>query len=596
MPVKQRQDLIDGLTRDLTGHIIDIRSRRTEIHQTWLHSHRIWAKKRISNQLALASPDDDLQEIAFVRKAIERTIVRAQKMLMPNVKWFEVAAIGDVSDTKLSNVDNFMWYILRKKVKSKTNISQLLRSLVLYGRCHLKTSIAVRNGQVWPTQRVVDPFSFYIYPETAVTLDEADIVFEDFSLSYELYKGLVDTGMVQDVAVSELTEAQWPDHLTERLSNVGLTHGREKGLPTPDKAGKQQSATPFLSLTEAWIHREDKLFQAYIVWNLRQPRIVAFFESAYDEPMYKTAVHRALPNEAYGPSIMEDVEGLDDICNRFLRQFNHAVNREQGVYGVDTTQLPRSDNLEMSGGALWKFNGDPREAMNFISPPNTSVNQLRAFQIILGLINAMGATGTVAEGQPGRNMPRAGGAMNNLVNLAMADTQDLSELVEQEVLTPSLGDVYHTVRFIPDSQLIKIPGGLSLTSKATNLRKEDLTGEYEFEWVGSLQFQDDQIRAQRMMIFLNLLPQLKPMLQEIGYGFNIAELVQTVWRYSLGERGLKNVILPLDELQKHLTEEQRQRGAGMQQEGGAASQNGASPIGGLKYSLPNVTNGFVQQS
>ena len=34
------------------------------------------------------------------------------------------------------------------------------------------------------------------------------------------------------------------------------------------------------------------------------------------------------------------------------------------------------------------------------------------------------ATGTIAEGQPGRNMPRAGGAVNNLVNLSMADVQD----------------------------------------------------------------------------------------------------------------------------------------------------------------------------
>jgi hypothetical protein len=233
--------------------------------------------------------------------------------------------------------------------------------------------------------------------------------------------------------------------------------------------------------------------------------------------------------------------------------------------------------------------------MNFIAPPTTSTNILRAWQLVTGLINSMGATGTIAEGQPGRNMPRAGGAVNNLVNLAMADTQDISELIEQEVLTPSLGDIYKVcMQFMPDEQLIRIPGGKSL-----GMRKGDFAADYEFEWVGSLQFQDEQVRAQRMMIFLNMLPQLAPMLQQMGYGFNIVELIQNIWRYSLGERSLQKVVAPLDQLMKDMKEDQVQR---MIDDALAQSQNGGSNgavksggMAGMKYNLPSVTSGFVDQ-
>ncbi|MGL5936912.1 MAG: hypothetical protein ACRCZI_14955 [Cetobacterium sp.] len=590
----QREDLAAQLRGDLTEQIVDIRQRRRWIEEQWLRAHRVWMAQETDYSQFSSVIGPKQYHIPFTRKAVERTITRAMKIAMPNVRWHEVTPLGDVSDEKLANVNAFMSYVLRKRIKSKTNISQLVRSLVLYNRCHLKTSVVVKNGQVWPAQRVVDPFSFYIYPETAVTVDESDLTFEDFLLSYERYQGFVQKGIVSSISVSDLTAPVWPYHLTERLSHQGLVNSNQETLPTVEdrKGVLTKTPTPFVELTEVWLRREDVLHQCYVVWNLRVPKIVSFFQSPYDEPMYRSAVHRSLPNESYTNSMMDDVINLESLANDQLNSFQRAVRREQGVYGVDVTDRQRTDDLSIEDGALWKFNGDPREAMNFIAPPNTSVNQLRAWQIYLGLINAMGATGTIAEGQPGRNMPRAGNAVNNLVSLAMADTQDLSELIEQEVLTPSLGDIYKvSVQFIPDDQLIRIPGGKSLTRNSSSLKVEDIYGDYEFEWVGSLQFQDEQVRAQRMMIFLNMLPQLQPMLQQMGYGFNLVELIQNIWRYSLGERSLQKIILPLEELQNNISMEQIERM--MTSDDNKSISNSVS---GLKYNLPNVTNGFVKQS
>ena len=488
--------------------------------------------------------------IPAARRAAERTIIRGIKMLTPNVKWFEVMPMGaEVDQVKLDNVDNFMWYVLRKRIRSRAVISQLVRSMLLYGMCTIKTSVQVDKGQVWPYQRAVDPFALYIFPETAPTTGEAEVIFEDFLFSYERYRTFVDLGIVEDVKRADFAKPDWPYHLVERMAYQGITDptaGVDIALSrTAEKL--EQSTQGFASISEVWLKRQDRLYQVYILWNHRQgSRCVGFIESQYDTPLYRTAVHRAMPGELYTSSMMQDIDEMDNIQNDQFNKFMDAVDWEEGFVAVSdaarTSQ--RSDSWKMKGRAKWEVSDDPRQVLQFISPPITSTNQLRAWQIELGLINAMAGTGTIAEGQPGRNMPRAGQAVNNLITLGMSDIQDVAELIEQEVLTPSLSDIYKvSSQFIPQDQLMAIPGGQGLFGNI--LKPQDLIGDYEFEWVGALQFQDEQQRAQQLLMFLNMVPQLAPLLGQQGYQFNLVELLKMIWRYGLGERGLLEVVTPL---------------------------------------------------
>ncbi len=225
----------------------------------------------------------------------------------------------------------------------------------------------------------------------------------------------------------------------------------------------------------------------------------------------------------------------------------------------------------------------------------------------------MGGSGSIAEGQPGRNMPRAGFAMNNLINLGMADVQDIAELIEQEVLTPSLSDIYKVAQFIPDRQMMRVPGASAFygdDKRSMLMYKNDIVpGDYEFEWVGSLQFQDEQQNAQRMMIFLNLLsnPGIQQQLAQQGKQVDLGALIDMMWRYTLGQRGLNKIIIPLPPQPEPppptegnpLSASLQQGGNGAQkvQQAQQASQvNGARRNGvpGLQYNLPSVTSGFVQ--
>jgi hypothetical protein len=217
------------------------------------------------------------------------------------------------------------------------------------------------------------------------------------------------------------------------------------------------------------------------------------------------------------------------------------------------------------------------------------------------MMQSMGGAGTIAEGQPGRNMPRAGGAFSQMVNLGMSDVQDIAEVIEQEVLTYGLGDLYKVCSFIPNDQLIQIPGGMATygNKQSYTMYKDQIIGDFNLEWIGSLQFQDEARNAQQMMIFLNMLPQLAPMLEAQGFKFNLVDLIQRIWRYALGQRGLNKVITPFTQQEM----QQRQQQQMMQMMQGAAKGSkgsngtaGGNGTAGLSYTTPSPTSGYINQS
>jgi hypothetical protein len=327
VPLVQEDELKKSLRLALCTQATAIRDRRRLVEERWLRSRRTW----------MAFGGDDVRDadtgvrnydVPTARRVLERTCVRAVKLLTPTVKWFEISPMGDEDQETLSNVDSFMWYVLRKRIKSRSNISQLARCMLLYSMPILKTSIMVKNGQVWPTQRAVDPFSFYMYPETSPTVDDAEVIFEDFLFSYERYKTFADKGIVDDIPQSDFGKPDWPYHLMERLAYQGITDPTANVDIVINKVEDQLQKTTaaFASMTEMWITREDKLYQVYIVWNLKNsgPRIVGFFQSSYDQPLYRTAFHRPLPGESYTTAQAEDIVELDIMQNDMFNRAGHG--------------------------------------------------------------------------------------------------------------------------------------------------------------------------------------------------------------------------------------------------------------------------------
>lgn len=606
---EQESELKTSLRRALTEQCVGIRERRKTVEMKWLNNRSSWMNTHYQGRYVPSPTDPFDYNIPAARRVSERTCVRITKLLTPSVKWHEVFPMrSDIPQSTLTNVDNYMHYVSRKKIKTRSNISQLSRTMLLYGLCTLKTSVQFQGTQVWPYQRACDPFSFYMFPETCPTTEEAEVIFEDFLFSYEKYRTFVAKGIVDDHNRSEFGPPDWPYHLTERLAYQGITHPTNQVDIEIEKARVskelQQTTSGFVNMTEMWIRRESVLYQVYIAWNFSTPpaaRIVGFFRSAYDHPLYRTAIARPLPGETYTNNQYEDIQELDNIQKDLFNQLISAVNYEQGflLNGTGT----RRDHWRLGSRNVIDVEGDPRENLSFVEPPNTSGNILRTFQIVTAMIQSMGGSGSIAEGQPGRNMPRAGFAVQDLINLGMADIQDIAEVIEQEVLTQGLSDVYKVSQlFIPESQRMIIPGGESfypgLDGPSSVLKLADIMGDFEFEWVGSLQFQSESQRAQQLLMFANLAIQIEPKLAPQGKMINWAELVPMIWRHGLGERGLDRVIVDMPQPQGMpmgvgMPGSPPSGGpAGAAQPGAEASANGTAPpvrsVPGLQVPNPQI--------
>lgn len=602
MAVLQEDSLKQQLGRRIWEREEAIRQRRVTVEHRWLANREVLMASDYSSNFRGSDSAAGPYNIPDGRTSLERTIVRCAEVLTPRTKWYEVipmkASRGnpEEEDRKATNVDKFMDMALQKWIKTTSNILQHVRSMVVCGRTTQRTSVMFRNGKARPSQRVVDQFSYYTFPETATNQDEIELQFEDFTIPYEKYFTLMDKGIVDDVREEDVQATEWPYHLVQRLAQQGITDPGDNLEARTHTVREQleRAGGTYCNITEAWITKEDKLYQVFHLRNAKGgPRCVGFIQSVYDEPTYRTTIHRSFPGETYTTELAGDIVELSRMSNDLANKFMEQVDREQGMFFVDSTG--RHDSWKFKGGAVWQFNGNPRDLVQFVQPPIVSTNILRSWQIMSGKVATVGGTGSMAEGNPGRNMPRSGGAVNNLLELQFVDIKTMAKLIEREVLTEGLYDIYKvSTQFIPDFQLMNIPGGVGLATSGntTNsvLRKQDILGDYEFSWIGSIQSAENEEQVQKQMILFNLItnPMVAQQLQQQGYMVNIPEFIRMLWHDALGIRGLADIIIPAPQQPDPTLPP-------LPGEGEGETVPDTTAIPQLNYDLPALTNGYVRK-
>lgn len=557
---------------NLAMPISSIKQRRRFIEYEWLKNYAAWQGWPNAAYYVSLAEDSVRYFLPEARQAIEKICDRAVKLLMPKKKWFEVQPFDDASHVNAQSVDTYLRYLLRKKIPCRRNYTMLARCAALYGFCGISTSPLVDSqDNVWPYQRVVDPFSFYVFPETATQRDDALLMFEEMIIPYEVYKAYASSGYALDVDPAHLTNPEWPYHLVERFAYRGLTNPSD--FPSGISSGNYEDrkamtvealnarSSAFVELTNLYVRRGNKWFNGWLIWNYspnaysRRERssndyrrndtympLLARFDESPTGPKYRWSTYRSLPNELYTNGLMDDIRVLQILFNNQISQTEEARSMATtGPVAVNSDTLTRDQQLRWANREIWRFSGDLNQAFNRVRFEDTSPSGIRAAQITMGLIDRLAGAGTIAEGQPGRNMPRSGFAVNNLINLSMSGIQNLVECLEDDIATPSLSDIHSvSLEYIPEMQLLRIPGTQGM--QPAQMRVNDLSGDFTYEWIASLEFQDNEVRAERLMAFLKLVIDAIPLLSQEGYKINLPALIETIWSDGLGERQITQII------------------------------------------------------
>ncbi|KKL74213.1 hypothetical protein LCGC14_2067130, partial [marine sediment metagenome] len=468
----------DTLLKTLEGHIPNIRDRRKTITHRMELNHAAW---RGTHTRSFFKSDTFAHFIPAARRVVERFVTRGTQMLLPSSEFFEVYPGDELDDDAGKRAEStraYLVYLFRKKLRTYSLVKQLLRCFLLYSRAIIKTGVRVeRSGRetlIWPTARAVDPFMFYTWPETCTNIEDAQIVVEDNMMPWETYAANMKRGVVDQIKQEDLTKVEWPHHIVKRLSDQGISTPDD--MSSAPQAQREQDIKPlqsFLAISEVWMRKETSWWFVWILWNIDGgARIVRVSKKLKSRPSYRMVVSREIPGEAYTSAMMDDIEPLQVLLNDQINMTSEAqaVSFSPPTV-VDPDRVSRASSIVYKPRQIWY--ADP-EGIKMLEPKDTTKIGFQGIQMTLGLMDTFSGSSPLAEGQPTRNLPRAGFAVSSLLSLSLADIKDAAILMEDEILTPLLGDLYGiTLDMIPKSQVFKIPG-TSNFEKARKLKPSDL--------------------------------------------------------------------------------------------------------------------------
>lgn len=479
------------------------------------------------------------------RRSLERFTIRCKQMLFPSPDFFEVYPTIDGAHELGSQAESwkvYMQWLFAQRIKMRSVVTQALRCYGIYERAVVKTYLEMGpDGLLWPTVRAVDPFNFYVWPETETELYRAQMVFEHTMMPYEHYATLAGMGVVDEIRRDELTTPEWPQHMTHRLSQQGISNLIDGSAGGRDLTTLRANEMGIVSITEMWFKQRETWVQALIVWNVdRGPRVVRL-NFQFPQNPYRMAVARELPGSLYGSSMMDDLRALNVVLND---QVNMTLEGTATALfpptAVDPTGVARNEHLVHRPRAKWMV---PPNSIKVLEGQSNPTAGYQGIQMVMGLLDSYSGSNPLAEGTPTRGMPRAGFAVSSLIGLSMSDIRDTAEVIEDSILTPVLADVARFTRLLPPQQIIKIPGTEAMAQGI--LRVQDLNaGDYMFRWVGTLQAQDMQVRAQRMLSLLGTLAKVYPSMIQQGWDIDFGVLGKKLWRDGMGERGADSIIIP----------------------------------------------------
>jgi len=515
-----------------------VQDRRKQIESEWLLNLDAWKGKHRRQGF---KGEWFNHYIPAARRAMEKFVTRTRQMLFPSPDYFEIFPADERNPQLGAQAEAWKNFLLWRmtRIRIRQIVGQLIRSFGLYQRAVAKSYLDLEDvpGEAWPSARVVDPFMFYVWPETASSTPQIQVAFEHTMMPYSAYTRLATQGACDPIRSADLLKPDWPYFYVARLGQTGMTPPTDvqAGAPGMPDSDPQR----MVSMTEVWRRDGADWTQIWLVWNVAAGPKCTRLQSGVPFP-YRMAVGRQLPGEHYTNGMMSDLEPLNVILND---QFNMTLEGQAtSVFPpaiINPDLVAKAESLVFRPRAKWL--ADPA-GVKWMDMPNMMAPGQQGVQMTFGLIDTFAANSPLAEGTMTRGMPRAGFAVSSLIQLALSDIRDVAELIEDEVLSPLLQDLARlTLSGVPPQQIAQIPGAEALAGM--RLPMNQLLGGYSFRWVGSLQSQDQQVRAQRMMTLLGQLSKIYPAMRQNGWDIDFGTLGKRLWRDGLGERGADTIII-----------------------------------------------------
>jgi hypothetical protein len=554
------------------------RQDRQVLRERWLRYYRIWSVRH--DQQGYRGRTNTYFPLG--RRWIEQWVTRLKRDLFPDQDWFACRALREDFEARVPAKVALQKYWMRRHMRLRKHALPWLRQLVLYGtspvrnvwRCVEHEQTVLRDvldddgspsGKtrehiekvadfLGPTFEPVDVFAFYVWPPTAAGLAEATLAFEDRcvprSRVYQLadrpldpsdpsagnvYEGvgtlvdLYDTAVANRTGGSSRDPAKY-DALAQRLADKGFTAPLDQNVP---------AALRPLDLTECmWtVDLEDDPAPYLVTLGADEvPLRVQRRPFFHGGSQWLCGRFVQLPEEFYGRGLCELFDYMQYFVNDLGNQSGDAfIWSTNPIAVVDIGAVQDPTSLRMAPGAKWLANP---AGVQFTTPPQGAAQAgFEAVSQYVGLADTLVAptparpVGTVSQ----QGAQDSAGLAAQLADSAV-DLRAVVEALEDDVFVPLLerSDIL-TQQCLDRDIILKVAGADGLELVEHPVTVADLVGEYEWEWLGTTNALNQQVRAQQMVQGIALLGQVPPdQLAAQGVTIDWPYVLRTFWSVGLG--------------------------------------------------------------
>jgi len=581
-------DIVARVRHELVPLVRRTRQERNGVlRERWLRYYRIWSVRH--DQQGYRGRTNTYFPLG--RRWIEQWVTRLKRDLFPDQDWFACRALREDFEARVPAKVALQKYWMRRHMRLRAHALPWLRQLVMYGTSPVRNVWrAVEHEQtvlrdvldddgspsgrtieqvekvadfLGPTFEPVDLFAFYVWPPTADGLSAATLAFEDrcvprsrvYALAERpldpsdpkagnVYEGVNVLTDLYDAAIANRTggggrNPEKYDALAQRLADKGFTAPLDSNIP---------AALRPLDLTECmWtVDLEDDDPAPYLVTlgadeiPLRVQRRPFFHGGS----QWLCGRFVQVAEEFYGRGLCELFDYMQYFVNDLGNQSGDAfIWSTNPIAVVDIGAVQDPTSLRMAPGAKWLANP---AGVQFTTPPQGAAQAgFEAVSNYVGLADTLVAptparpVGTVSQ----QGAQDSAGLAAQLADSAV-DLRAVVENLEDDVMVPLLerSDIL-TQQCLDRDIILKVAGADGLELVEHPITVADLVGEYEWEWLGTTNALNQQVRAQQMVQGIALLTQVpQDQLGAQGVTIDWPYVLRTFWSVGLGLSDADRVI------------------------------------------------------
>lgn len=512
------------------------------------------------------------QSKAFVpsyAKAASTKVSHQAKSLFPSDQYLDVSATRDEDTAYVEECKAWMHYQLEHNAKLRAEIKPFLRQLNDYGVSVAKVwweqpitkpmtgGLAKLNGMLSPSFKpnkncsgvrfkTRDMFSWYIWPYTSRSIDEATLVFESVVVDKQTFDQMFKTGrwinqgeVGEQVGASDDSET-YRQQLADALLKNSATATNSTGGGGLARASIVQECWIRMPLPKAAYAAGEEVgdpIPAKVVLADGRPVEVTRNPFWHQQPPYLFQTLEGRPDNFYGLGIGRMGLELQTLLNDFTNQTNDVARYGLNPIVKMNPSLMVGPVPSLAPGKV--FNMTDPNAMQFDRPPVEIIQYgMMQANAIDARISDMAGAPPVLQGTGSKGGAKTATGSQILQGNAKLDIQADVEETEIQVCIPlmemaySLGQQYES-----DEVWLAVTGG-----KSIRIPRDMFYGQYAFRWMASTQTANQQMRAQQTLMFLQSLPAIVPMLQAQGKTVDPIPVLRRFYADGIGGRDFDAII------------------------------------------------------